>query len=38
MGRFVQFGQPNGAKRERPLEFARLIYRADNVQLTFEQS
>lgn len=37
MGRFVQFGLPNGAKRERPLEFARLIYRADNVQLTFEQ-
>lgn len=36
MGRFVQFGCINGAKRERPLEFARLIYRADTVQLTFE--
>jgi len=36
MGRFVQFGRPKGAKRERPLEFARLIYRADTVQLAFE--
>jgi GntR family transcriptional regulator len=36
MGRFVQFGRTRGAKRERPLEFARLIYRADDVQLTFE--
>jgi len=36
MGRYVQFGRTNGAKRERPLEFARLIYRADAVQLAFE--
>lgn len=36
MGRFVQFGRPNGAKRERPLEFARLIYSADAIQLIFE--
>lgn len=38
MGRFVQFGRPNGSKRERPLEFARLIYRADSAQLSFELS
>jgi DNA-binding GntR family transcriptional regulator len=36
MGRFVQFGQANRSRRERPLEFARLIYRADSAQLTFE--
>jgi len=36
MGRFVQFGRPKGAKREYPLEFARLIYRADTVQLAFD--
>lgn len=36
MGRYVQFGRPKGAKREKPLEFARLIYRADTVQLAFE--
>lgn len=36
MGRFVQFGRANGSKRERPLEFARLVYRADSAQLTFE--
>jgi DNA-binding GntR family transcriptional regulator len=36
MGRFVQFGRAKGSKRERPLEFARLIYRADTVQLAFE--
>jgi DNA-binding GntR family transcriptional regulator len=35
MGRFVQFGRPNGSERERPLEFARLIYRADSAQLAF---
>ncbi len=35
MGRFVQFGRPNGGERERPLEFARLIYRADSAQLAF---
>ncbi len=36
IGRFVQFGRTNGAKRERPLEFARLIWRADTIQLAFE--
>lgn len=36
MGRFVQFGRTNGSRRERPLEFARLIYRADCAQLAFE--
>jgi hypothetical protein len=35
MGRFVQFGRPNGSELERPLEFARLIYRADSAQLSF---
>jgi DNA-binding GntR family transcriptional regulator len=35
MGRFVQFGRAKGSKRERPLEFARLIYRADSAQLAF---
>jgi hypothetical protein len=38
MGRFVQFGRPAGSERERPLEFARLIYRADSAQLTFDLS
>jgi GntR family transcriptional regulator len=38
MGRFVQFGRAKGSKRERPLEFARLIYRADGAQLAFELS
>lgn len=36
MGRFVQFGREAGEERERPLEFARLIYRADSAQLAFE--
>jgi DNA-binding GntR family transcriptional regulator len=36
MGRFVQFGRAGGWERERPLEFARLIYRADSTQLAFE--
>jgi len=35
MGRFVQFGRGNGSEQERPLEFARLIYRADSAQLAF---
>jgi len=35
MGRFVQFGCVDGSERERPLEFARLIYRADSAQLAF---
>jgi DNA-binding GntR family transcriptional regulator len=38
MGRFVQFGRARGGKRERPVEFARLIYRADGSQLAFELS
>jgi DNA-binding GntR family transcriptional regulator len=36
MGRIVQFGQAKGSKRERPVEMARLIYRAENAQLAFE--
>jgi GntR family transcriptional regulator len=36
MGRFVQLGRRLGEERERPLEFARLIYRADSAQLAFE--
>ena len=35
MGRFVQFGHGNGSGQEHPLEFARLIYRADSAQLAF---
>lgn len=38
MGRFVQFGRADGSKLERPLEFARLIYRADTTQLAFDLS
>jgi DNA-binding GntR family transcriptional regulator len=38
MGRFVQFGRAQGSTRERPLEFARVIYRADSAQLAFELS
>jgi DNA-binding GntR family transcriptional regulator len=36
IGRYVQFGRTNGAAPELPLEFARLIWRADTTQLTFE--
>ncbi len=36
MGRFVQFGRKPGEERDRPLEFARLIYRADSAQLAFD--
>jgi DNA-binding GntR family transcriptional regulator len=35
MGRFVQFGRGNGSEQEHPLEFARLVYRADSAQLAF---
>jgi GntR family transcriptional regulator len=35
MGRFVQFGRSNGSEQEHPLEFARLVYRADSAQLAF---
>jgi len=38
MGRFVQFGRAGRWESERPLEFARLIYRADSTQLGFELS
>lgn len=38
MGRFVQFGRAKRSEQERPLEFARLIYRADSTQLAFELS
>jgi hypothetical protein len=38
MGRLVQFGRAKGSTRERPLEFARVIYRADSTQLAFELS
>ncbi|HEY6550480.1 MAG TPA: GntR family transcriptional regulator [Solirubrobacterales bacterium] len=38
MGRFIQFGRARGSTQERPLEFARLIYRADSAQLAFELS
>lgn len=38
MGRFVQFGMTNGSASEQPLEFARLIYRADSAQLAVELS
>jgi len=36
IGRFVQFGRAGRTKRERPLEFARLIWPADTTQLVFE--
>ncbi len=36
MGRFVQFALCKGVNGERPVEFARLIYRADGAQLAFE--
>jgi GntR family transcriptional regulator len=36
MGRFIQYGRAKGAKRELPLEFARLIYRSDSTQLAIE--
>lgn len=35
MGRFVQFGRSNESEEERPIEFARLVYRADSAQLSF---
>jgi DNA-binding GntR family transcriptional regulator len=36
IGRFVQFGRAKGGMREVPIEFARLIWRADTTQLAFE--
>jgi len=38
MGRFVQFGRTEESEQERPIEFARLIYRADSAQLAFDLS
>jgi len=36
VGRLVQFGRPRGARREQPLEFARIFYRADATGLAFD--
>lgn len=36
LGRLVQFGIPKGARRELPLEFARMISPSDSTQLVFE--
>ncbi len=36
MGRLVQYGRAKGQKAARPLEFARLIYRSDSVQLAID--
>jgi DNA-binding GntR family transcriptional regulator len=35
-GTLLQFGRPNGRRREQLLELAHLVYRADNVQLSIE--
>lgn len=36
LGRLVQFGKVKGGKRERPIEFARLIYSSGSTQLLAE--
>jgi DNA-binding GntR family transcriptional regulator len=36
LGRLVQFGRAKGTKRERPIEFARLVYASGSTQLTAE--
>jgi GntR family transcriptional regulator len=36
LGRLVQFGKTKGAKRERPIEFARLVYAGGSTQLSAE--
>ena len=36
MARFIQFGTAAAIQAERPLEFARLIYRTDNAQLAID--
>ena len=36
LGRLVQLGRPAGSRRDRPVEFARLLYRADSAQIAFE--
>jgi DNA-binding GntR family transcriptional regulator len=38
MGRFIQYGRVRGARKERPLEFARLVYRTDSTELAFDLS
>jgi GntR family transcriptional regulator len=35
LGRLVQLGRPAGSRRDRPIEFSRLLYRADGAQLAF---
>lgn len=36
LGRLVQFGKVKGAKRERPIEFTRLVYSSGSTQLSAE--
>jgi DNA-binding GntR family transcriptional regulator len=36
LGRLIQLGRAVGSQRERPVEFARLLYRADSAQIAFE--
>ncbi|HEX7246325.1 MAG TPA: GntR family transcriptional regulator [Solirubrobacterales bacterium] len=36
LGRLVQLGRPAGSRRDRPIEFAHLLYRADSIQLAFD--
>jgi DNA-binding GntR family transcriptional regulator len=38
MVRLVQYGKPANTTSERPLEFARLVYRSDRTQLSLEQN
>jgi GntR family transcriptional regulator len=36
VARLLQVGAPSGSRRPRPIEFARLVYRADRAKLLFE--
>jgi DNA-binding GntR family transcriptional regulator len=36
LGRLVQLGRPVGSRRDRPVEFARLLYRVDSAQIALE--
>jgi GntR family transcriptional regulator len=36
VGRRIQYGRPEGSERELALEFARIVYRVNRVQLTFD--
>lgn len=36
VGRVIQYGKAKGLEGERPLEFARLVYRGSSVQLTID--